>query len=502
MDTSHKNGLFEPDLSVENFAWYDHLGSDYPYFCKRDPGKLYADMASAATAIPVHQRKIDAAGIVEMLSRGFMFGRRTLLSDLKKAPWRGRPNGCGGWHYADLPKHDNQILPLVDVARSLQVALEKEALKYLDGRRRIGILLSGGMDSRIVAGILRTLQLRGDFTGEVIGLTWGVAGCRDVTYAAEVTKRFGWEQMHFELNPEQLLENIHVAGEMGAEFAPYHLHALPKIAGLEGLEAIFAGSYGDSVGRAEYSGTRVRFLRPMLPKDLNKYGLVRERVMQTSRSSVYNDAYGYRKNITRELEFQYREIEYQMHYLRRRIQDVFRGVGRRIPFFQMFTAPDVFSLVWRLDPLIRDDRIYRELVAGMPGKIGEIPWARTGKVLGAGSGLGDHLPKEHHRYGHWLRNDLREEILALVDNDSIRGLGVINEATLDRLLKLWPMAKTLTSNHLDENISWLASLSVFIKKYQVSPLENGDLELSDRWNTVSGLLKAWTYRVIREKFRT
>ncbi len=37
------------------------------------------------------------------------------------------------------------------------------------------------MDSRMLAGVIRELQLRGDWSGQVIAFTWGVDGSRDVT---------------------------------------------------------------------------------------------------------------------------------------------------------------------------------------------------------------------------------------------------------------------------------------------------------------------------------
>lgn len=489
-------------LPTHYFAQYDHLGSLYPYFYDTEPGKLYPDIASAVNAAPSHLRAIDPVGVVELLSRGYMFGRRTLLVGLQKAPWLARPDACGRWEYAEVPRHGRQIIADQDLVREFRLGLEKEALDYLDGKKRVGILLSGGMDSRIIAGVVRGLQLTGQFAGEVVGLTWGVSYCRDVIYATEVAKRYGWELVHFKLNPEQLLENIRIAGEMGAEFAPFHLHALPSVARMSGLDAILGGNYGDSVGRGEYSGTHVESLGPTVASDLNKYGLVLEGVVKASRGHILDDAYGYRQTLNREHEYQYRELEYQMHCIRRRTQAVVNCVGQHIPFYQLFTSPAVFGLVWKLKPAIRDDRIYKGLLKTLPGNLGEIPWARTGRLFGSSKGKGDQLPKEHHRYGYWLRNDLRKDILSLVDSDTIRGLGVFNVAMLDKLLNLWPKANTLTTNMIDVNISWLASLAVFVRSYQVNPIPTTEIELLDRWKTVSGFFKAWTYQVVRGKFRS
>ena len=39
---------------------------------------------------------------------------------------------------------------------------------------------------------------------------------------------FSWEWVHLELDAEALYNNIFIAAEMGAEFAPHHLHAMPS----------------------------------------------------------------------------------------------------------------------------------------------------------------------------------------------------------------------------------------------------------------------------------
>ncbi|MEZ4599293.1 MAG: asparagine synthase-related protein [Syntrophotaleaceae bacterium] len=496
-----RNTMDKYDLDLSVFERYKHLGSDYPYYFEADPGHFHYTVESALRANPKIERSIDPVGIVEMLSRGNLLGQRTLLKGLRKAPWRAVPDGRGGWDYAEIPKHGRAIIPDGELVRRFREALEREGLIYLNGRKRVGILLSGGMDSRIVAGIVKVLQLRGDFPGEVVGITWGIPGSRDMAYSAEVAKRLGWEQLEFQLNPEQLLENIHVAGEMGAEFAPYHLHALPKVANLKNFDAIIFGNYGDGVGRAEYSGVRVEALKPLVGKNLNRYGLVLDSVLEAARTRIHEDAYGHRINIQRDLEYQYREIEYQMNCIRRRSQAVASCVGKHIPIFQMFTSPDVFGLVWGLDPSVRDDRIYKGLLEVLPGKLGEIPWARTGRVFGMQAGESDTRTKEYHRYGQWLRNDLRKEVLCLVNSDVIRELGVFNEASLDAMIQIWPKAKTVTTNHIDENIGWLASLSVFINRYGIGSKESGKRNLADVRNTLLGSFRGWTYLSMRNRYR-
>src|SRR5690606_37656538 len=88
--------------------------------------------------------------------------------------------------------------------------LLSELRKYIGTKKSIGILLSGGMDSRILAGLLQEIrQESGSNTNfDVVALTWGLPSSRDVVYAAKIAKGYNWEWKHFEVGVEQMEENI------------------------------------------------------------------------------------------------------------------------------------------------------------------------------------------------------------------------------------------------------------------------------------------------------
>ncbi len=486
---------------AEWFENWDHLGGAYPYYQVSQPDAFSVEIGSLLEQIPVGDRYLDPVGIVEVLNKSYLLDNRTLVRGIKRSPWMGRPNGEGGWRYASVPPHGSETGALSDIVAGFKAALRQEALGYVEGKSRVGILLSGGMDSRMAAGTLRELQLAGDFSGDVVAFTWGIDTCRDVLYAAEIAKRNGWDWLHFPTGPETLKRNIEVGGKMGAEIAPFHLHAMPDIRAVAGVNAIIAGSYGDSVGRAELTGRHVLKLRPMVSSTLNRRGLLRDEVVRDVYDRVHNDAYAYRHYVLRDAEYKYREIEHHKHYTRRMLLGAMGCIGARIPLFQLFTAPETFGYIWSLDIALRDNRIYQGLLKTLPGNLDDIPWARTGRRFGTESGPVDEAPKQHHRYGPWLRNDLQDHILSLVNSDEIRGLGLFNDRALDHLLKLWPKATTLTLNGLDESVSWLASLAVFVKHYQVRSQPYPRAQVRDTWAALKGVSYAWLYQTAREQRR-
>jgi|LSQX01.2.fsa_nt_gb asparagine synthase (glutamine-hydrolysing) len=496
-DPQHKQNVTPEDW----FAAYSHLGSHYPYFLKgNNPYQFYTQISSALKNVPPEKRQIDPVGIIEFINSSYLYGNRTLVSGLLKTPWMGCPDNNGSMMYAQVPEHGCVRLPIEQIVHEFKEALRQEALQYLKGRKTIGILLSGGLDSRIVAGIIRELQLSGDFSGDVIALTWGLPECRDVIYAQEIARRYCWEWQHFILSAEILKENITIAGALGAEFSPLHLHALSKVRQLDGVDAVIAGSYGDSVGRAEFSGRHVLQLNPEIKGNLNRFGIIKNIVLQANKELVLNDAYSYRKYIKRKKEYQYWEMEKQIHYMRRKLQACMSYVAERIPLYQLFTAPKTFGFMWSLDVNLRDNRVYEGLLPTLPGNIGSLPWARTGRCLGS-EGPSDQAAKLHHQYGLWLRRDLRSLVERLILSDSIKKLNIFNETALKLLIKIWPRSNTITTNSIDEIISWLASLAIFVEQYSIQPIETIPDSWRDKVNALSGFSYALIYQTVREKLR-
>lgn len=485
------------------FQRYNHLGNHYPCYCTADTSRvLYAHVGQLLGDIRGRNWKIDPAGVIEMLGSSFMYGNRTLVENIEVVPWMARPDATMQWEYCDIPAHGSARMAPAEAAKQLKNLLIGETLRYLEGKKRVAVLLSGGMDSRILAGIVKSIQLNNDFSGDIIAFTWGLKNSRDVLYASRIAREYAWDWVHFELHPELLEKNIYIAGETGAAFAPFHLHAMPAIRPQDSLDAVIAGSYGDSVGRAEFSGKHILSIKTVLPKALNRLGLLRSDVVARFQRHVWHDAYDYKKHIIREAPCQYYEIEQQMHYMRRKLQACMSYIAEKIPCYQIFTHPETFGFMWGLDPHVRNDQIYREILGLLPGAIAQIPWARTGRPYLQNNEKADTHDPLHNAYGTWLRRDLHSTIRSLVDSETIRGLGLFNNAALNRLLKIWPKATTRSANTIDEAVAWLASLSVFVKKYDLrGRAPAGTSGPKDAFLGWRGSLYAYAYLKAREKYR-
>ena len=481
---------------------FDYLAGASGYFVEGSNPPLATTIEMSIESIQQGARQIDPVGIVEMLGCNCLLGERTLVQHVKRVPWMSRLNAAGSWSPARLPEHGNARLSTCSVVGKLRVALREEALDYLTDTRCVGILLSGGLDSRIVAGVVRELQLEGEFSGDVVGITWGLAeGSRDTAYAKEIAERYNWEWIHLPLGADTLERNIYVAGKLGAEFAPFHLHAIPQVRELENIDVILAGTFGDSIGRGEFSARRVTDLKPTVPSSLNRFGLIRDEIVRANQAHVLRDAYAYRETFQRREMCQYRELERYIHFMRRKLVACMSHVSERVPLFQLFTAPGTFEIMWGLDFGIRDNRFYAALLPTLPGEIGKLPWARTGRPLGDAKEPADNAAKQFHQYGIWLRHDLRAVITRLVLSEDLAKLNIFNERALKRLVKLWPKAKTVSTNHIDEAIAWMASLAVLVKHYNIQSIEPDRLIWRDSVNAFSGIARARAYQAVRGRLR-
>jgi len=414
--------------------------------------------------------KIDPTAVLSTLMKNYSIGDRTLVSEVTKLPWMSKVEN-GSIISVSLPAHGDIELSEEEVANKLIELMKSEALHFLEGKKAVGILLSGGMDSRIIAAIIKQLQVDGLYAGCVTALTWGIDNCRDVVYANRIADTYNWDFKHFPITPETLLENIKIAGVRGAEYSPIHLHAMPSIANFTGLDGVLAGSYGDSIGRGEYSGRKVGQLPSLLSKHLNHHSFLLNSVENKYLNVLHNDILDSRNRFPGRSETSYREIEMQMHYMRRQLNSCMSIIDENIPLYQMFTAPDVFGFIWSLSPQCRTDGIYELMLGKLSSNMLDIPWARDGKIYNKKNSLAlDNLNKSYHRYGDWLRNDNRDFVVEQITNGNLASLNIFNEKALKFWCQNWRHDNRARADRLDEKMAWLASLSIFVGKYDIKGL--------------------------------
>ncbi|KKB35461.1 asparagine synthase-related protein [Bacillus thermotolerans] len=473
----------------------NHTGSQYPYFINQYDKTLFTfEMPVALNYLGRKEYSLNQAAVIEILHKGYIFGDKTLVEEVNRTPWLAKVQGRE-WSYTTVYDHSHQKSNPEKVAVRLKEMLYEELLSYIGEHKNIGILLSGGLDSRIIAGLLKEAEELGDFSGNIIVYNWGMEKSRDVQYAREIAHLYEWDYIHYTLSSEVLKENFFEALSIGAEVSPVHLHCMNKVRDDSHSEIIIAGTYGDSLGRGLYSGVHFSDLKSNISGNINKLGLIKDEAIKECRSIIESDYIHYRNNLMgAKNEYQLREVEENVHYLRRLLGTAMSVIAQKKPIYQLFTKPSVVQYIWSLDKETRNDEVYKEILKSLPLKIGSIPYAKTGKSFleGDKGAIADNFPKNHHCYGEWLRGDLKQFIVNELDKGTLYKLNLFNEKAIENLIKVWKREESPALGKIDHIISWLVVFSMFIERNNVQSQKSYKLHPIDHLNskTVRAKIKA------------
>ena len=225
-----------------------------PQYCGSD-GVWTADFFEAASSCD--QQNWDPAALLSCVSLGYVCGDKTLLKEVRRQPWLSGFDK-GEIQLSDVPQHGFRKQSPQEIGDEMIRLLEAEAELACRGKANVFVLTSGGLDSRIVAGVIKRLKDQQRIKGDIHSVTWGRRGSRDVAIGKVVADSLGFNWTHLDLAPEHFYENISVAAdELGGLISPINLHRMKWFHSLSENDLVLAGSYGDSIGRSEFSGRTV-----------------------------------------------------------------------------------------------------------------------------------------------------------------------------------------------------------------------------------------------------
>lgn len=448
------------------FSNYNSLGFNNPYYLKRQGKFIFEQRFKDILNHYDDILEIDIISVSQMLSLNFMLGDRTIIKGISKTPWLAKPNlSETNFDFYKLAKHREIYKDPEGTAKNLYSLLRNEVKAYVGDFKKIGILLSGGMDSRMVAGILNDLILDKEVLVEsVTGYTWGESESRDVVYSKLICDRLGWNFKHYTVTATDLWNNFEFAASNGCEYSGFHLHAIPQLVKDLDAEVLLAGSFGDSIGRAEYSGKHVRHLTPLDKKRKNFAYILPETFYVDSKTGWQWDLNKYHLLYSEDKNYQQVELDYQLHYMRRMLNPCIGILSKKCNVYQVFSSNSVFEYMWSLHPQCRTNDVYSHLLKLFKADFSNIPWARTGLPYGDLNGIPDNLKKSHHRYSYQVQNELMDKIELELNS----GL-IYNYVRKKSVLKLLELIKKYPDHNFDylEKIVWLTSFSLFLKQNDI-----------------------------------
>ncbi|GIP35029.1 asparagine synthase-related protein [Paenibacillus sp. J2TS4] len=451
-------------LKDGQFLIQSQVGGVYPYIIKKDGRYHYSNQFQEVVSLLSDENKLlDEVSVYSMLCYGYICGDRTLIRNVFRLPWLTEMGANGEQIHHSTTQYNSQEGSPVEITKRLIEALKKEIRGKCANYHRIYLLLSGGMDSRVVAAILKSLEKNNEIQGTIHAVTWGKRNSRDVVYAKKISELFQWEWHYAELDESYLLSNFEVAAaKLGAEISPVHLHRFNWFERLGEHDIVLAGSYGDSIGRAEYSSVHASRLKQHCPRE--RYSLLKTDLLNEADLELRKDLASFRERYKGASNEQINEYEMQAHYLRRMLGNAANLIMHWTNFYQAFTDKDVFSLMWKYKHSVRNDQIYYELLQMTEPKLLDLAWARTGSKYGE-AGSGDQLSKRHHDYGLWLREHCAELMKEQLFHRDLHKLNLFDMKQLAYMYKEWQKEPKAIHSKLGDRLSWVAVLSLCVSKY-------------------------------------
>ena len=140
------------------FYHHQNLGFNNPYFFKKHNKFVIQPKLKDLLSEYDRERKIDSVAVVEVLNNNYPLADRTVLQDISKTPWLAKPNTNNtDWEFSLVPLHGKSQDTPENIARNFFDLICEEIFEYIKDKQTVGLLLSGGMDSRIVAGALNNI---------------------------------------------------------------------------------------------------------------------------------------------------------------------------------------------------------------------------------------------------------------------------------------------------------------------------------------------------------
>jgi asparagine synthase (glutamine-hydrolysing) len=184
----------------------DRLGLHPLYYAEMSSGLIFASGVRALLADSTLSRQVDRVAMEQFLIFDHVLGDRTLLSAAKLFPQASVMTYANGQlrtrRYWNLKYAETYPLRNADsYVEELKSLMRQAVCRQAQGDASFGLLLSGGMDSRYLLGLLAECPL-----GEPLRtFTFGVPGCDDARYSKELANAARSRHHFFELKPDWLL---------------------------------------------------------------------------------------------------------------------------------------------------------------------------------------------------------------------------------------------------------------------------------------------------------
>lgn len=456
----------------------DRYGTRPLYWCKNRGLLLLASEIKAILADKSLKRKVDFAGLVDFVVTGYLLHNKTLLDGIEILPAATLLVAEGEslrfrryWSWYDIPR---QSLSYEDAMERMGQLWMQAVRRCAEGSLRLGVTLSGGLDSRAVVSAAVELGF------PVTAWTFGLADCLDVQIARSVCEVLGVKHHLWLTSAERWRESL----ERGVWLSDglldvTNMHALGMLASMrEHVDVRLHAFAADLLAGGSYMlPEKVAFSSP---DEFERY-LFRQWYGKRSCASLQSletlfvQPYAssavstFADNVAQSVqEFVLDPNTTDFYFLNNRIRRFTNNGGtntlsmmvdRKPPFDNHF-VDFVYGLPaeWRAHHRIYSDMLLRLF----PSTYKTIPWQKTGVPIGPSRSVQElygflskgkrianavcrrvglpvifDRPRNYADYDNWMRNDpaLRKYIVEMILGDRALGRGYFEPAYVRQLVE-------------------------------------------------------------------
>lgn len=412
---------------------------------------------------PEKHWKLDVSAILSLLNFNYIPGDRTLIQGVCRMPWHSYIDTENNIiRNSPIPHSYNMYSPEYIADKFIEL-LELEFIHEFSNYNTLWILQTGGLDSRVTLAILNKLKNEGKINANIHLVTWGDIHSRDVIYSKQLANTYNYSWNHIDIPRNILKENIDIAVNYGAaEVSAFHYHGEYKLQELVSQnDCVIASSYGDSIGRAEYSSVHLTDIH--LEPIGNLFHLFNPDIFCHHQSIIENDRSHAWITDREQSKLVRNELDMQENYMRRMIAHAMDYIRSYTTLKQAFISERLVSFVFSISPMCRNFDTYYHIFKNTDPYLLEIPWARTGVSLC--NNYIDTDPnhkKEYHNYREWFLQDYYKDVKKTLLHGKLVEQQIILKTQLLDVLRHWKL-----DPGYGELLSKLYQIELFISRYNL-----------------------------------
>lgn len=351
---------------------------------------------------------LDLSSVLGIISNSYCIGDRTIFLEIKR-----RYNYRISDFKSFFSEYESLKQNRSDYINTFYKLFYEETFEILKKNKDIVIPLSGGLDSRIIAGMVRKIIDEQKLNNSVLCVNWGKNDSRDVIYAEKISKILKFDFIRLELTKEDYLKNIKECGDfcfLGV--FPRHMHKLIDLKKVGKGKTIIAGSYGNSIGRGEFQGKHIGNNEFLSFSNNSRY--MRYDSLLIAHSILHKE----KKKLFKELDAKNKNSKFeaykQFYYMRNYIDYVFKCIeSKDLKVHQSFTSLKLLEFVWKSNSQNRNLKNYVSIIKMVNPDLLNVPDSSNNQIFGDKKNININTDIEYkfHNYDKWLNELINDKEL-------------------------------------------------------------------------------------------